>query len=235
VNRPALAASVEGALFGRPRLLLFDLDGTLVDSVPDLAAGVNRMLAALGEAGVSEDEVRRWVGNGAERLVKRALVRALDGEPEPARLERALPLFLDAYAEENCRHSRPYPAARATLARLAAAGYPLACITNKPRAFTLPMLEALEMASHFGLVVCGDTLGRQKPDPAPLLHTAGFFKVRPAEALMVGDSVNDIQAARAAGIPVVCVSYGYNHGHDIRQAGPDAVIDSLAELGGLIG
>jgi phosphoglycolate phosphatase len=97
------------------------------------------------------------------------------------------------------------------------------------------MLEALEMASHFGLVVCGDTLGRQKPDPAPLLHAAGFFKVRPAEALMVGDSVNDIQAARAAGIPVVCVSYGYNHGHDIRQAGPDAVIDSLAELGGLIG
>lgn len=213
-----------------PRLLLIDLDGTLVDSVPDLAAAVNRMLDDLGRPPAAQDDVRNWVGNGAVRLVKRALVNALDGEPEPAEFERAMPLFLAYYAEENCRHSLPYPTVRATLERLAATGMHLACVTNKPGDFTLPMLEQLDLARFFALVVAGDTAPAVKPDPAPLLHAMDFFKVPPAEALMVGDSVNDIQAARAAGIPVICVSYGYNHGRDIRGAAPDAVIDSLAEL-----
>ncbi|HEY5790157.1 MAG TPA: phosphoglycolate phosphatase [Gammaproteobacteria bacterium] len=220
--------------FAGRQLLLFDLDGTLVDSVPDLVAAVNRMLADLGRPAAAAGDVRNWVGNGAVRLVKRALVGALEGEPDAAEFARAMPLFLRYYAEENCRHSRPYPAARATLRRLASAGYRMACITNKPAAFTLPMLEQLELAEHFGLVVSGDSTSATKPDPAPLLYATDFFKVPPGQALMIGDSVNDIQAARAAGIPVVCVSYGYNHGHDIRGAGPDGVVDSLAELDELL-
>lgn len=225
-GQPAMAAQ---PLFA-PRLLLLDLDGTLVDSVPDLAAAVQRMLAALERPPVHQDDVRNWVGNGAARLVKRALTGSLDGEPAAAEFARAMPLFLACYAEENCRHSQPYPTARATLERLAASGLPLACVTNKPADFTRPMLDQLGLAGYFGLVVAGDTVRAIKPDPAPLLHAAQFFKVPPGDALMVGDSVNDIQAARAAGMPVICVSYGYNHGRDIRLAAPDAVIDSLAEL-----
>jgi len=217
---------------GRPRLLLFDLDGTLVDSVPDLAAAVNRMLAALGRPPAAADDVRHWVGNGAPRLVKRALLGALDGEPPEADFERALPLFLDAYAEENCNHSRPYPTVVETLTRFAATGVPMACITNKPAAFTEPMLVRLGLAEFFGLVVSGDTVAACKPDPAPLLHALEFFTVEPRDALMVGDSVNDIQAAHAAGVSVTCVTYGYNHGRDIREAGADATIDSLQELAG---
>ena len=213
-----------------PRLLLFDLDGTLVDSVPDLAVAANRMLDALGRPVVHQDDVRNWVGNGAARLVKRALVGALEGEPDAAEFARAMPLFLEFYAEENCRHGQPYPTVRATLERLAGTGLRLACVTNKPADFTLPMLEQLGLADHFGLVVAGDTTPAIKPDPAPLLHAMEFFKVSAGETLMIGDSVNDIQAARAVGIPIICVSYGYNHGRDIRLAAPDAVIDSLAEL-----
>lgn len=227
------AATAVGAPYA-PRLLLIDLDGTLVDSVPDLAAAVNRMLADLGRPAAHEDEVRNWVGNGAVRLVKRALVGALEGEPGAVDFERAMPLFLAYYAEENCRHSRPYPTVRATLERLAATGLQLACVTNKPADFTRPMLEQLGLADYFGLVVAGDTASAVKPDPAPLLHATDFFKVPAGDALMVGDSVNDIQAARAAGMPVICVSYGYNHGQDIRLAAPDAVIDALAELEQLI-
>ena len=225
-GQPAMAAA---PLFA-PRLLLLDLDGTLVDSVPDLAAAVQRMLAALERPPVRQDDVRNWVGNGAPRLVKRALTGTLHGEPAAAEFARAMPLFLRFYAEENCRHSQPYPTTRATLERLAATGLPLACVTNKPADFTQPMLDQFGLAGYFGLVVAGDTARAIKPDPAPLLHAAEFFKVPPGDALMVGDSVNDIEAARAAGMPVICVSYGYNHGHDIRLAAPDAVIDSLAEL-----
>jgi phosphoglycolate phosphatase len=227
-------AAVAGVPRFAPQLVLFDLDGTLVDSVPDLAAAVARMLAALGRPQATADEVRNWVGNGAVRLVERALVGALDGKPDADEFARAMPLFLDSYAEENCRHSRPYPAARATLERLAASGMHLACVTNKPADFTRPMLEQLGLDGYFGLVVAGDAAGAIKPDPAPLLHAMEFFKVSADDALMVGDSVNDIQAARAAGMPVICVSYGYNHGRDIRHAAPDAVVDSLAELEDLL-
>ncbi len=227
---PATAATVRFA----PRLVLIDLDGTLVDSVPDLAAAANRMLATLGRPPAHQDDVRNWVGNGAVRLVKRALVGALDGEPEVTEFERAMPLFLEYYAEENCRHSQPYPTVRATLERLAATGLNLACVTNKPADFTRPMLEQLGLAGFFGLVVAGDTARAVKPDPAPLLHALDFFNLPAGDALMVGDSINDIQAARAAGMPVICVSYGYNHGRDIRLAAPDAVIDALAELEQLI-
>ncbi|WP_058555343.1 phosphoglycolate phosphatase [Thiohalocapsa sp. ML1] len=217
-----------------PEMVLIDLDGTLVDSVPDLTRSVDAMMAALDRPPRGEAAVRDWVGNGVERLVKRALIGALDGEPEPADYERAYPIFLALYAAHNGERSRLYPGVREGLDALAARGLKLGCVTNKAACFTEPLLAALGVADRFGVIISGDTLPEKKPSPLPLLHAAEHFGVAPAAALMVGDSISDVKAARAAGFPVVCVSYGYNHGQDIREAAPDAVIDALAELDGLL-
>jgi phosphoglycolate phosphatase len=214
----------------KPEMVLIDLDGTLVDSVPDLAYCVDGMLERMGLPPRGEAEVRNWVGNGVERLVRRALTGTLDGEPDEALFQRALPLFMALYAENTSTRSQPYPGVREGLEWLRQAGYRLGCVTNKAARFTEPLLEDLGLRDYFGVVVSGDRLPQKKPDPAPLLYAARHLGVAPSRALMVGDSVSDVKAARAAGFRIVCVSYGYNHGRDIRDARPDAVIDSLAEL-----
>jgi phosphoglycolate phosphatase len=218
----------------QPKMILIDVDGTLVDSVPDLAFCVDAMMERLGRPPYGEAAVRDWVGNGVERLVRRALIGQLDGEPEEADVEHALPIFLDLYAENTSGRSHLYPGIREGLDYLKAAGYPLGCVTNKAAQFTEPLLRDLGVREDFAIVVSGDTLPRKKPDPLPLLHAAEYFGVSPADALMVGDSVSDVKAARAAGFGIVCMSYGYNHGVDIRLANPDAVIDSLIEIEGLL-
>lgn len=218
----------------RPEMVLIDLDGTLVDTVPDLACAVDEMMQALDMPLRGEPRVRQWIGNGVERLVRRALIDSVDGEPDEALFHRAYPIFMQAYEENVCRHSRPYPGVREGLAFLKAAGYPIGCVTNKSARFTEPLLKALGLYGDFGIVVSGDALPRKKPDPMPLLHAAEFFGAAPRRSLMVGDSISDVQAARAAGFGIVCVPYGYNHGHDIRDAEPDAVIDSLADLRDLL-
>ena len=222
------------ARFGRPDMVLIDVDGTLVDSVPDLAFCVDEMMRALGLPERGEAEVRNWVGNGVERLVRRALTGTLDGEPDPALFERAYPIFLDCYAENTSRRSRLYPGVKEGLDWLRAQGYPLGCVTNKAARFTEPLLRDLGIRDYFGIVVSGDSLPKKKPDPLPLRHAAAFFNAAPERSLMVGDSISDVKAARAAGFRIVCVSYGYNHGRDIRDAHPDAVIDRLDELRGLL-
>ena len=213
-----------------PKMVLIDVDGTLVDSVPDLAYCVDQMMRAIGRPGYGETRVRDWVGNGVERLVRRALIGRLEGEPPDADFERAYPIFLDLYAENTSQRSLLYPGIEAGLEWLKAQSYTLGCVTNKAARFTEPLLRDLGIRDYFGLVVAGDTLPKKKPDPLPLLHAAQFFGVDPAESLMVGDSVSDVKAARAAGFDIVCMSYGYNHGQDIREAHPDAVIDSLVEI-----
>ncbi len=218
----------------KPQMILIDLDGTLVDSVPDLAFCVDAMLQALGRPPHGEEKVRDWVGNGVERLVRRALTGTLDGEPDEASFQQAYPLFLELYAENTSQRSRLYPGVREGLDYLTSAGYALGCVTNKAARFSEPLLKDLGVYEVFGILISGDTLDRKKPDPLPLRHAAEHFRVQPGDALMVGDSVSDVKAARAAGFQVVCVSYGYNHGRDIREAAPDAVIDSLAELKGLL-
>jgi phosphoglycolate phosphatase len=218
----------------QPEMILIDVDGTLVDSVPDLAFCVDAMMERLGRPTHGEAAVRNWVGNGVERLVRRALIGRLDGEPAEADFERALPIFLALYAENTSGRSQLYPGIREGLDYLQAAGYQLGCVTNKASQFTEPLLRDLGVSDYFDIIVSGDTLPRKKPHPLPLLHAAEHFGVRPADALMVGDSVSDVKASRAAGFSIVCMSYGYNHGVDIRKANPDAVIDSLVEIKGLL-
>jgi len=218
----------------RPKMILIDVDGTLVDSVPDLAFCVDAMMEQLGRPPHGEAAVRNWVGNGVERLVRRALIGRLDGEPDEAEFERALPIFLALYRENTSGRSHLYPGVREGLDYLKEAGYPLGCVTNKAAQFTEPLLRDLGVRDDFSIVVSGNTLPRKKPDPLPLLHAAEHFGVQPADALMVGDSVSDVKAARAADFGIVCMSYGYNHGVDIRTADPDAVIDSLVDIQGLL-
>lgn len=211
-------------------MILIDVDGTLVDSVPDLTFCVDEMMGRLDMPWRGEAAVRLWVGNGVERLVHRALTNDLDGEADPALFARALEIFNGLYAENTSKRSRLYPGVREGLDYLKSSGYRLGCVTNKAARFTEPLLRALGIREEFELVVSGDTTARKKPDPMPLLHAAEALGAAPEHALMIGDSKSDVQAARAAGFQIVCMSYGYNHGEDIRRYGPDAVIDSMAQL-----
>ncbi len=212
------------------KMVMIDLDGTLIDTVPDLAAAANRALADLGRPAWDESHYRKWIGNGVPRFVKRALTGAMQAEPEVALFERALALFRKHYAAAVADLSRPYAGVVETLERLTATGFSLACITNKAEAFTLPLLKQLDLYKYFKLVLSGDSLPQQKPDPLPLLHACKHFGISPDHGVLVGDSSNDVAAARAAGMPVICVTYGYNHGHDIRDSHPDAVVDSLTDV-----
>jgi phosphoglycolate phosphatase len=216
-------------------MILIDLDGTLIDSVPDLAFCVDAMMTELGLPVRGEAAVRNWVGNGVERLVQRALCNDLDGQPDAALFERALPVFMRLYQENTSQRSCLYPGVREGLDYLKASGYPLGCVTNKAERFTLPLLRDKGILDRFELVVSGDTLEKKKPDPMPLLYAAERFGVAPADSLMVGDSRSDVKAARAAGFRIVCMTYGYNHGADIREEHPNVVLDRLDQLPGLLG
>jgi len=213
-----------------PKMVLIDLDGTLVDSVPDLSFCVNHMMSAIDRSEISETRARDWVGNGVERLVKRALTNSMEDEPDKDLFERALPFFMDCYQKNTCVNSVLYDGVAEALAWMEAEGFLLACVTNKAATFTLPLLETMGIMKHFKTVVSGDTLAYKKPRPEPLWHAAKQLGVSATESLMVGDSTNDVTAARSAGFPVACVTYGYNHGKDIRDAKPDAVMDSLMDL-----
>lgn len=212
------------------KMVMIDLDGTLIDSVPDLAAAANRMLADLGRAPWDEKHYRTWIGNGVPRFVKRALTGEMQAEPDAKLNEQALAIFARHYGEAVSDLSRPYPGVVKGLEQLAARGFSLACVTNKAAAFTLPLLKNLDLHRFFKLVLSGDSLPKQKPDPLPLRHACAHFGIDSAHGVLVGDSSNDVHAARAAGMPVICVTYGYNHGHDIRQSLPDAVVDSLTDV-----
>ena len=214
----------------KPDMILIDVDGTLVDSVPDLAFCIDEMMRRLGREPRGETRVRDWVGNGVERLVRRALIGRLDGEPDEAEFDRAYPVFLELYADNTSKRSLLYPGVVDGLDYLKTAGYALGCVTNKAEQFTIPLLRDLGIDEYFSIVICGDTLEHKKPHPAPLLHAAEFFKVSPAQSLMVGDSISDVKAARAAGFQIACLPYGYNHGEDIRVAEPDVIIETLAHL-----
>ena len=212
------------------KMVMIDLDGTLIHTAPDLAACANLMLADLGRAAYPVETVMHWIGNGVPRLVKRALTGELWAEPDDWLFKEALPIFERHYAAHVSVLSRPFPGVVEGLQRLKARGFHLACITNKAEAFTLPLLRDLHLDKYFELILSGDSLPKQKPDPLPLLHACKHFGITPDHGVLVGDSSTDVKAARAADMPVICVTYGYNHGHDIRESHPDAVVHSLTEL-----
>ena len=217
-----------------PQLVLIDVDGTLVDSVPDLAYCVDEMMSALGLPRRGEEAVRQWVGNGVEKLVKRALVNNIDGEPDIDLSNRGLEIFWQLYEQNICVRSRLYDGVIEGLEYLKSKAYRLGCVTNKARAFTIPLLEQTGIMAYFEVAICGDDTARKKPDPLPLLTAAEQLQIEPEQALMIGDSKSDVAAARAAGFQIICMSYGYNHGEDIRGYAPDAVIDSMHQLKQLI-
>jgi phosphoglycolate phosphatase len=215
-------------------MVLIDVDGTLVDSVPDLSYCVDEMMRSLKMPERGEVAVRQWVGNGVERLVKRALLNRLHGEPDPMLFHQALPLFLELYADNTSKRSHLFSGVEEGLAYLASSGYKLGSVTNKAEQFTIPLLRDLGIIDFFEVIISGDVLPRKKPDPLPLLYAAEKMDVAPAQSMMLGDSKSDVMAARAAGFQVVCMSYGYNHGEDIRAYKPDAVIDTMNELSVLL-
>ena len=217
-------------MFENVSAIFFDLDGTLVDSVPDLTAAVNVMLRQLGLPAREAAQVHSWVGNGMDNLLHRALTNDMAGQAEPELFARAKPLYKAAYADHISVYSELYPGVREGLAELRDAGFPMACVTNKLVEFALPLLKQLGIDHFFATVVGGECIPRPKPAPDALLLCAERLEVPVDRGLMVGDSLNDVGAARNAGCSVVCVPYGYNHGRDIREARPDVVIDSIAEL-----
>lgn len=222
------------ARFSNKRIVLFDLDGTLVDTAPDLAAAADHMLVALELQPVGEVRVRDWVGNGVNHLVRCALEATRGCKAEPDFFEQALRLFFAHYDRHLADHSVPYPGVTEALGELIDRGLRLAVVTNKPARFTEPLLEALDLREAFHAVVSGDSLTEKKPAPEPVQLAVRQCEGTAGQALMVGDSMTDVHAARQAGVDVIGVSYGYNHGDELFWTSPDIIIQSLGELPALL-
>lgn len=205
--------------------VLFDLDGTLVDSLPDIALSANRMLAELGRPQRDEAEIRRFVGKGIPNLVTRCMTEG--AQADEAEIEAAITVFRRHYAGINGQRAIVYPTVHDTLTQMRAMGLKLACVTNKAEAFTLPLLDKLDLARHFDAVVSGDTLPVKKPDPAVLHHACALLGTQ--RALMVGDSANDAVAARGAGLPVLLVTYGYSEGVPVDTIECDGLLSNASD------
>lgn len=212
---------------------MIDLDGTLLDTSADLAQAANAMLKEVGLPTLPERAIKSYIGKGIQNLVSRCLAAAA-GEPDEALIERALSLFERHYGEGLNVHTRSYPGVKEGLNAMREAGIPLACVTNKAERYTLPLLKETGLAGYFELVIAGDTLPKKKPDPLPLLHACRHFGAEPQQLLLIGDSANDTQAARAAGCPVFCVPYGYSEGEDVHGLDCDAIVESLLEAARLV-
>jgi phosphoglycolate phosphatase len=216
------------------RAVAFDLDGTLVETLPDLHEAALRMLSEIGRPAVSASLVKAYVGDGVDRLVKRLLTGLSDGEPDPVSFEKAVDNFRSHYASVLTRASHPFPGVVEALVGLRGRGCKLACVTNKPARFTEPLLQGLGLTGHLDLVISGDTLQRKKPDPLPLLHASRVFEIEPGQMLMVGDSPADTAAARAAGCRVFCVPYGYRGTLTLQELDCDAIVPTLVDILDLI-
>ncbi|MEA3417921.1 MAG: phosphoglycolate phosphatase, partial [Campylobacterota bacterium] len=208
--------------FSNKKVVLFDLDGTLIDSAPDLALAVNHMLETLNRTTFGEDVIRTWVGNGAQVLVKRALSgqSQIDENLDPVLFEKALDIFLTFYAQNLAVTTVAYPNVSTALNTLKEAGYRLAIVTNKPFDFIEPILKGLSLEGLFEIYLGGDSLAQKKPDPMPILHVCEKLGVTVEQCVMVGDSKNDILAANAVNMQSIGVSYGYNYGEDIGVYSP---------------
>jgi phosphoglycolate phosphatase len=213
--------------------VLIDLDGTLMDTAPDLAAAANRMRADFGLPPLPLERIAAFVGKGAEVLVHRALTDKLDGRADPQAFARGRTSFYEHYTVENGMQAIVFDRVPQALEQLRGQGLKIACVTNKPRQFTVPLLAKMDLARHFDAVVAGDEVAEKKPHPALLLEACRRLQLAPAEVLLIGDSVNDAHAARAAGCGCVLVETGYNEGETVAALagapGLDAIVATLAE------
>lgn len=232
ISSNAVSVSSVASLFSKKQHLLFDLDGTLVDSAPDLASAINRMLQALSLESFSHDVIRGWVGNGAQVLVHRALSGSteLNANIDSEWLNHALNVFLEEYESQLCVDSCLYPNVKETLLELKERGYQLSIVTNKPERFVEPILKHLGIGSLFELIIGGDTLEKRKPDPLPLFHACQHLSTEIDQAVMIGDSKNDILAAKAANMPSIGLTYGYNYGEPISHYEPELVFEDFGQL-----
>lgn len=201
-----------------PRAVLFDLDGTLVDSLGDLVLATDATLAALGHAPAGTDRVRRWVGRGIDALMDEALTWAGGATSTGEARGHALAVFARHYALANGRTTQALPGAEALLTALRARGTPLGLVTNKSRRFALQLLDGLAWTPHFGAIVCGDDSARKKPAPDPVLDALSTLRIAPQDAVMVGDSTYDVRAAKAAGVSAIRLSEGYGPADRAVQA-----------------
>ena len=217
-----------------PELIMYDLDGTLVDSVPDLAISVDKMLTDLNLPVAGEEKTRLWVGNGIPSLVKRALADDFMGDQpnvvDQETFEKAYDRFKHHYAIEVGQHSHVYSGVREFLEAAHRKGIKQAVVTNKSELFTEKLLKLMKIDQYFELSLGGDSLDEKKPHPMPLLHAMKHFGTNTGNSLMIGDSSNDVKAARAAEVKVIGLPYGYNHGQPIETANPDRVVESLDKL-----
>ena len=210
----------------------FDLDGTLVDSVPDLFNVANLMLESLSLPPVTIDDVRLWIGDGIETLVARVLSRDFSVDPnlDPQVRAKAVSLFLQFYLDNIDQNSALYPNVAATLAKLRDSGQKMALVTNKARKYTLLLLKALDIHHTFDIIVCGDDLSHKKPHPLPMLHILEQLSLKPSQLLLVGDSKNDLLSAQQAGVDRAFVTYGYHQGINPEDYSPKYILDDFGQL-----
>jgi phosphoglycolate phosphatase len=216
------------------RAAIIDLDGTMLDTVPDFHVAINRMRAELGLAPIAAERIKLMVGKGSENLIRSVLALDYDAAGVAQHFSAAMDAYQRHYLAINGDHSALYPEVAAGLDALKAAGLRLACVTNKPIAFATPLLAQKGLAGYFEVVYGGDSLAKKKPHPMPLLQVCADFALQPAQVVAIGDSSNDAQAARAAGCPVLTVPYGYNHGESIHDTDSDGIVDTLLHAANLI-
>ncbi len=216
------------------RAAIIDLDGTMLDTVPDFEVAINRMRAELALAPITSEQITLMVGKGSENLIRSVLALEYDEVEVEAHFEQAMLSYQAHYLDINGFHATLYPDVIAGLDAMLALGLRLACVTNKPIAFATPLLAQKGLTAYFEVVYGGDSLEHKKPHPMPLLQVCTDFGVQPAEVVAIGDSSNDAEAARAAGCFVLTVPYGYNHGLSIHETDSDGIVSSLLEAASLI-
>lgn len=209
------------------RAVIVDLDGTMLDTVPDFYVAINGMRAELGLAPISSEDIALRIGKGSEVLIRTVLAMDYDDAGVEQHFQRAFDSYKQHYLDINGQHALFYPGVVDGLKALLEQGLRVACVTNKPIAFTTPLLAQKDLARYFELVYGGDSLARKKPDPLPMLQVCQDFDIAPHQVVAIGDSSNDARAARAAGCFVLTVPYGYNHGESIHDTDSDGVVDSL--------
>ncbi|EPF69901.1 phosphoglycolate phosphatase [Acinetobacter rudis] len=211
------------------KVILFDLDGTLVDSAGDLYRAMNLSLERLGLGQVTEAQVRIWIGKGTA-IFCHSVLQHIKGEVDPQLQQQLLATFLEIYNADPCVDSQPFPGIIEFLQWCQQQQKVMVCVTNKPEQPARQILDCLAMSEYFADVIGGDRFEQRKPDPKPLMYCVEQYAQNTAECLMIGDSVNDLEAARRAGMDCIAVSYGYNHGEDIRNCQPQQVVSNLNEL-----